>query len=300
MTFNAMIRKAVAGSYYVEHDGIVYECRARGVFRNENVTPLVGDTAVVQVDERDSENEGVICKIIQRKNSFTRPPIANLDKLFIVASVQQPIPNRLVIDKLITVCEYKDIEPVIVFTKIDLQSARNFADIYIKAGFKTLEVSNVADSDFSMLEKELSGCITAFAGNTGVGKSSLLNNLFPGLILKTGEVSQKLGRGRHTTRHTELYEIKELSAFVADTPGFGSMELSQYDIIKKEFLGDCFREFAPYLGKCKFTGCSHTVEKGCAVLEAVQAGEISPLRHESYCILYNEAKQIKEWELKHN
>lgn len=291
-----LIKKAISGFYYVISDGELYECKARGVFRNENESPLVGDRVEIEIDET---GKGVVTKIGERKNEFRRPPIANIDKLFIVASVRDPRPSLIVIDKLIAVCEYKDIEPIIVITKTDLGEADELMRIYKKAGFKTIPVCNMdEDSDLSEIKAEIKGSVCAFAGNTGVGKSSLINRICPKLSLDTSHISKKLGRGRHTTRHVELFFSNELSGFVADTPGFGSMDMAQYEIIRKDKLELVFREFEPYLNKCKFTGCSHTIEKGCAVIEALNNGEISKERHESYVALYNEAKQIKEWELK--
>lgn len=288
-----LIQKAIAGFYYCSGGGRLYECRARGAFRNEAITPLVGDWVEFEPDG----DGGFVTAVLPRKNQLTRPPMANLDQLFIVASVAQPSPNPLVIDKLVTVCEYKGIEPVLVITKTDLGDSSSLEEIYRKAGFASISLCNRAPDGLERLYELLRGKVSAFCGNTGVGKSSLLNNLFPNLHLATGDVSRKLGRGRHTTRMVELYPVSELSCYVADTPGFGTMELSRYEIIRKEELEDCFREFAPYLGKCRFTGCSHTAEKGCAVLEAAAEGKIAPSRLESYAALYQEAKQLKEWEI---
>lgn len=297
-----LILKAISGFYYVfsNEDNCLYECKAKGAFRNESKAPLVGD--VVWFEDLNDVSEkgnrlGIVSKIDERKNEFRRPPIANLDKLFIVASVKDPFPSLLVIDKLITVCEYKSIEPVIVITKTDLNSPEELSQIYKQAGFHTVSLCNLKGEGVEEIGELLKDCTAAFAGNTGVGKSSLLNNICPKLSLLTADISKKLGRGRHTTRHVELFYVKELSCYVADTPGFGSMELMEYEIIRKEELQYCFREMAPYIDKCKFTGCSHTVEKGCAVLKAIEEGRIQKKRHESYCELYETAKQLKEWEL---
>lgn len=301
-SMTGLIVKALSGFYYCLPDdagsaGEPVECRARGAFRNEAVTPLVGDRVRFEIGD---DGRGYVLEILPRRNAFTRPPVANLDRLFIVASVTDPSPSLQTIDKLLTVCEYKEIAPILVITKTDLGDPDPLRRIYETAGFPVLSVCNHADGAAGELDgvrAYLQEGVSAFCGNTGVGKSSLLNRLFPGLELATGDISQKLGRGRHTTRHVELYPVPGGNGFVADTPGFGTMELSQYDIIRKEQLQYCFREFEPHLGSCRFPDCSHTTEIGCAVLEALRAGEIMPSRHESYAALYEEARQIKEWEL---
>ncbi len=293
-TMTGLITKAISGFYYCRCGDTVYECRARGVFRNEEITPLVGDRAVFEPEE---DGRGFVTGILERKNQFRRPPIANLDKLLIVAAVRQPVPSPLVIDKLTTVCEYKEIEPVIVITKTDLGDGSELEEIYRKAGFTVISLSNLETEDFAPVRECLRGCVTAFAGNTGVGKSSLLNNVCPRLQLETADISRKLGRGRHTTRHVELFYIEELSGYVADTPGFGTMDMAQYELIRKDQLQYCFREFEPYLNQCQFTGCSHTAEKGCRIRQALEDGEISRSRYESYLALYEEARQLKDWEL---
>lgn len=315
---NGLIIKAISGFYYVMCDDTLFECRARGIFRhngssdsslapekargdNDAVTtpqtancgPLVGDTVEI---EPLPDNKGTVCRIFDRKNSFLRPPIANLDRLFIIASTCQPNPNILLIDKLIAVCEYKDIEPIIVITKTDLLHDRELQKTYTDAGFKTLYLSNNEEIDICGIKAELCGKISAFTGNTGVGKSSLINNLFPELMLETAHISKKLGRGRHTTRQVELFAV-DSGGYVADTPGFGSMDMVKYDVIYKDKLELCFREFSPYLNKCQFTGCSHTTEKGCAILSAVNNGAISPIRHANYVTMYNEAKLLNAWEV---
>lgn len=295
-----LLVKAISGFYYVlcDNENVIYECKAKGVFRNEAQAPLVGDHVELEVSE---ERRGTVSKIMERKNEFTRPPLANLDKLFLVCSMLEPSPSTLVIDKLITVCEYKDIEPIIVVTKIDLKEEKEFKEIYEKAGFTVICLSNLEgktdEAELLKVKECLKGSVCAFAGNTGVGKSSLLNNICPALNLETSHISKKLNRGRHTTRQVELFYLDETNGYVADTPGFGSMEMLKYEVILKDKLELCFREFLPFIDKCKFTGCSHTVEKGCAVLEAVKNGIIPVSRHESYCTLYHDAGQIKTWEI---
>ena len=287
------IIKAIGGFYYVEAAGTVYECRARGVFRKKNMSPLVGDlvTAVVLED-----GTGTVSEITPRKNQLVRPPIANLDQLILVVSICDPAPSTLVIDKMIAAAEDQGIEPVLVVSKTDLQVAGWLRAIYEKAGIPFYAVSSVTGEGVEAVRPLLQGKITAFTGNTGAGKSSLLNCIDPAFGLATGEISQKLGRGRHTTRHVELLPVE--GGYVADTPGFSFIQIERYNMVKKEDLQFCFREFAPYLQSCRFVSCSHVKEKGCAVLEAVEKGQISPSRHESYVAMYNEVKDIKEWQLK--
>ncbi len=293
------IIKALSGFYYCRTEEGTYQCRGKGAFRKESVTPLVGDWVRFEAGEGEPDESGFlpggfVTEILQRKNQFVRPPVANLDQLCLVSAVAEPAPSPLLLDKLIAVCEYKQVEPLLVFTKTDLGSPEELRRIYTAAGFRVFCLTDRGAEDLEPLRACLRGRITAFAGNTGVGKSSLLNRLEPNLSLQTAGISRKLGRGKHTTRHVELYPV--LGGYVADTPGFGSMELLQYERIRKEELQHCFREFAPYLADCRFTGCSHTVEKGCAVLEALEKALISPTRHESYRALYEDSKQLKDWE----
>ncbi len=289
-----LIIKATGGFYYAKTEDGVLECRARGVFRKREETPLVGDRAVVQVLPN---GKGYLRELLPRKNSFLRPPLANLDQIFMVVSVDEPKPNLFVLDKLIAVAEHQDVEPVLVFTKTDIGGAGKYRDVYERAGLTALETSSYEHRGGEAVLGLLRGKISAFSGNSGVGKSSLLNDIFPWLGIETAEISKKLGRGRHTTRHVELFAV-EGGGWVADTPGFSSIDMERVEVIRKDALQYCFREFAPYLEKCRFTGCSHVSEKGCAVVEAVNAGLIPESRHQSYCALYEEAKQLKEWELK--
>lgn len=293
---NGKIIKGIGGFYYVETAEAVYECKARGNFRKMNLSPLVGDDVQISVNE-NAENR--IDAILPRKNSLVRPPLANLDQLFIVASIVDPAINTFIIDKLIAIAEYKNIEPIIVITKIDMdESYKQYEDIYKAAGFKTIACSNIDSVGVGVEEVKslLKGKISAFTGNTGVGKSSLLNSIDKGLALKTGETSKKLGRGKHTTRHSELFKV--CGGYVADTPGFSSLDFEKCERILKDDLFDCFREFEPYFGQCKFSTCSHINEKGCAVCSAVESGEIQKSRHDSYIQMYNDVKDIKEWEIK--
>lgn len=287
-----LIIRSSGGFYYVDTTEETVECRARGLFRKDGRKPLVGDQVYI---ERTAEGGGCVTEILPRKNALLRPPLANLDTFVLVTSILDPSPNALVLDKLLAIACYKEISPVVVVTKCDLASPSALEEIYRMAGIPVLTVSDQLEEGLDRLRDMLSHGISAFSGNTGVGKSSLLGRI-GNLQLETGETSRKLGRGRHTTRTVELYKFRD--GWIADTPGFSSVETQRYETIRKEVLGACFVEFVPYLEKCKYTGCSHTVEKGCAVLEAVQAGVIHPSRHASYRAMYEDAKTIKEWELK--
>ena len=289
-----IIVKGIGGFYYIKaENGCVYECKAKGIFRKEKIIPLAGDWVKITVD---SDEKGVIDEIFPRKNEWLRPPLANLDQLVLVVSSCEPTPNLLNLDKLLTVAEYKEIEPLIVITKVDLAEGEELKRVYRSAGFTAMLINNLEKDTGKMLLPYLEGKVTALTGNSGVGKSSLLNNIFGTSALETSEISQKLGRGRHTTRHVELYPVN--GGYVADTPGFSTIEMNKYALIKKEELAECFREFAPYLGKCRFHDCYHTGEIGCAVKEALEQGRIPLSRYQSYCQLYEDAKLIKEWENK--
>ena len=285
MNINGIIIKGIGGFYYVEAaDGIVYECKARGVFRKEKITPLAGDRVEITVE---SNNKNSIDKILERRNFFKRPPI--------VSSVCDPRPNLLIIDRLTAVASYKNVEPIIVFTKDDLQSANEFVKIYTNAGFKTFAVSNETGEGIEKVKSIIDGGITVFTGNSGVGKSSLINRMYPDFCLETGEISRKLGRGRHTTRHVELFKVG--SGYIADTPGFSSLDFETNDLIKKDELAFCFPDFADYIGSCRFSTCAHVNDKGCSLVEAVKNGDVERTRHESYVTMYNEVKDIKDWQL---
>lgn len=292
MLKNGIILKGIGGFYYIEADGEIFECKARGVFRKEGITPLVGDSVVISVEENGKNS---IEKILERRNFFNRPPIANVDNLVIVASTCEPGPNALIIDRLTAIAYYKDVRPIVVFTKVDLKRDGELIDIYSHTGIPTFAVCPKDKESIEMLKAELEGSVSVFTGNSGVGKSTLLNCISPEFELQTGEISKKLGRGRHTTRHVELFKIG--NGYIADTPGFSSLDFDTNDIIVKDELASCFPEFSEYLGSCKFTSCLHINDKGCEVVKAVNSGKISKSRHESYVALCNEVKNIKEWQL---
>lgn len=287
-----IIIKALSGFYYVESSDKIYECKARGSFRKSGVSPLVGDR--VEFDIID-DTHGVVNSVIDRKNLLARPNVANIDKLFIVSSFQTPAPNAFIIDKITAIAVYNNIEPIIVFNKCDMGDFADWLKIYSNAGFKTYVVSAETGEGIDSLKAELEGVTSAFTGNSGVGKSSILNRLFGECVIKTGEVSQTLGRGRHTTRHIEAYKLS-FGGYVVDTPGFSSIENEEHDYEFKERLAELFLDFSDYIYNCRFTGCSHTKEKGCAVIEAVNNGLIEKSRHQSYLQLCEELKNLKPWE----
>ena len=290
LTLTGLIVKAISGFYYVEAADTLYECKARN-FRRKGISPSVGDRVEISVPSDDSYAS--VEKIIDRKNYLIRPPLANLDRLFIISSSAEPSPNTLIIDKIAAVAVNKGIEPVVVFTKNDLSDCSRLAEDYRKAGIKALTYSIKDNKGADEILSLIKGNISAFTGNTGVGKSSLLNSLFPALSIQTGEISKKLGRGRHTTRHSELYKVGD--GYVADTPGFSTVDIERYEVIRKNELENCFPEFEQYIPNCRFTDCSHTCEKGCAVIEAVSSGLIPVSRHSSYKAIYEEVKNIPDW-----
>ena len=293
MLIKGTIIQSISGFYYIEAADAVYECKARGNFRKNNLSPLVGDT----VDFEMNGERGTVVKIYDRKNFLIRPPVANIDILFIVASADKPRPNLFIIDKLTAFAVYHNIRPVIVFSKTDLSDVSQYVDIYEKAGFTVITCSALTGEGFDEFRELVKDKICAFTGNSGVGKSSILNAMLPELKLETNEISDKLGRGRHTTRSVKLYKM--LGGYIADTPGFSSVDFeTNGEKIFKDELPDCFPEFSQFVENCKFSlSCSHTADKGCAVVDAVKNGLIPSERHESYCKMYEEVKSLKKWEL---
>lgn len=288
--YNGIITKGIGGFYYVEVANATYECKARGIFRKNKITPLVGDTVEITVNDNAENTIDLIC---ERRNSLNRPPVSNIDNLIIVVSTVEPKPNFFVIDKLIATAEYKNIEPYIVISKTDLSSYEEIFNVYKNSGIIVIALDD--NDSLHKIKSIMSGKISAFTGNSGVGKTTLLNKLDNTLNLSTGAISDKLGRGRHTTRQAQLFNV--CGGYVIDTPGFSSFEFEKTEIIKKDDLPYCFREFREYLGTCKFTSCAHVNDKGCTICEAVKNGEISEVRHNNYIQMYNQAKEIKEWEI---
>ncbi len=288
---NGLILKGIGGFYYVECAGQVYECKARGVLRRDDIRPVAGDAVRISI----SGDKGTIDEILPRKNDMIRPPVANIDTMFFVVSTTEPSPNMTVLDKLLAIAQYKGIEQAIIITKVDIKQFAQWYEDYVKAGFDVYVVDYADPNSIAPIRKRCAKGLNVFCGNSGVGKSTLINAISPGLDLKTGDISQKLGRGRHTTRSVELYPMFG-GGYIADSPGFSSLETSRLDIIYKDELQHCFREFATYIDKCRYSDCSHTSEPGCAVLQAVLDGQIPASRHESYVRMYEEARSIKEWE----
>ena len=312
ISLKGKILKGVGGLYSVlvlsqsEYFGEVIRCRARGVFRHNNLTPLVGDNVVLTYDasKGNEESNFVIDEIVDRRNSLIRPPLANLDYLFVTMAAASPNPILPTVDKLISIAEYNKIEPVIVITKCELneERAKEIYDIYTGAGFYCFMLSAVKDINIvpidDFIKKNLPHKTAAFAGASGIGKSTLLNRLFPKLDLTTSEISKKIERGRHTTREVVLFPLSENGdqGYIADTPGFSMLDFKRFDFFEKEDLVDTIREFAPYIGECRYTKCSHTKEEGCAIVEAVKDGRISKSRHQSYVELYDILKTRKKWD----
>ena len=286
------IQKALSGFYYVDTGSEVLTCRARGKFRKEGISPLVGDRVEVQ---ELGNGEGVVDKLLPRRNYFNRPAVANIDQLVVIASAAIPKTDPFLIDRVAALAALKDCEVVVLLNKCDLDRADELYEIYRKAGFQTLRVSAETGEGLEKLKEIIRGKLSAFTGNSGVGKSSILNALDPEFRLKVGEISDALGRGRHTTRHVELYQLS-CGAEIIDTPGFSSFESEELSLELKRRLPETFREFAPYLDDSRFVGCSHTKEKGCAVLEAMKQGRIQKCRHESYLRLHEELKPLKDWQ----
>ncbi len=291
-----IITKAVGGFYSVEAlngvcAGATLKCVARGIFRTQNISPAAGDIVSV---ECENGKDHVISKIHERRSFLVRPPIANLDRIVFVNSTAEPAVNRFVLDKLIAIADSKGIEPVIVFTKIDLREAGELPEIYGKIGIPVCTVNNLTGEGADIVRELIRGKTSAFVGNSGVGKSSLLNVLYPELELETAHISKKLGRGRHTTRSVEFY--KKDGGYIADTPGFSTVDTERYCRIPKSEMDFAFREFRPFLGKCEFSNCVHVKERGCAVKAAVVNCDIARSRYESYLRMFEEAGRINDWE----
>ena len=285
------IVKALSGFYYVDtgEDRLI-PCRGRGKLRHQKITPLVGDR--VEISSLN-DGTGMVDAVLPRKNQFRRPMVANIDQMVMIASGAVPVTDPFLIDRMAAMAEWKGCEVLICFNKCDLDRAEELTDLYRAAGFHVLQVSAESGEGIDKLAAAIAGKVSAFTGNSGVGKSSILNALRPDFGLQVGEVSDKLGRGRHTTRHVELFPVA--GGLIADTPGFSSFDAEQRESIPKEELANAFREFRPYIDQCRFQGCSHIKEKGCAVREAAADGKISPSRRKSYIRLYEQAKEIPDW-----
>ena len=287
------IIKALSGFYYVQTEDGVVECRARGRFRRQDQSPLVGD--FVRITRQ--WDKGVLEALLPRKNAFIRPAVANIDQLVVLASCAIPVTEPFLIDRVLAIAQLQNVPALVVVNKDDLAPAQPLAEIYRRAGVHVLVTSAETGEGIEALREALAGKLSCLTGNSGVGKSSLLNRACPQLQLPVGEVSEKLGRGRHTTRHIELYSLGS-NTFVADTPGFSAFDTERMELVHKEQLQYAFPEFAPYLGHCQFPDCAHRKEPGCAVRKALAEGKIGQTRYSSYERLYELASQLKEWELK--
>ena len=292
-TFQGRILRSLSGFYDVATENGIVTCKARGILRKQRVTPLTGDLAQITV----SGGKGMVEAILPRKNSFVRPAVANVDALVIFAANVNPVTEPFLIDRVAAIALSQGVEVILCINKEDLDPAETLTGIYTRAGFPVIRTSAVTGEGIPELRSRIRGRITAFTGNSGVGKSSILNRLSPGLGLPTGEVSEKLGRGRHTTRHVELYDLGE-DTFAADTPGFSSFDTDQMEWILTDDLPRAFPDFDGCLGHCQFRDCTHRKEPGCAVREAVAAGKIEKPRYESYLRLFEQASSHKEWEIK--
>ncbi len=286
------IIKALSGFYYVDVGGdALLQCRARGKFRQDGMSPLVGDWVEVKETEPGC---GMVWEIEPRRSFFDRPAVANIDQLVVIASQAVPVTDPFLIDRVAAIAALKNCGVVVCINKVDLADGDELAEIYRTAGFPTVCVSAETGEGIDELIPLISGKLSAFTGNSGVGKSSILNSIEPGFSLRVDAVSEKLGRGKHTTRHVELYRLA-CGAEVIDTPGFSSFDGTELGLELKEKLDQCFVEFRPYLDDCRYVGCRHTKEKGCAVLRAVKDGEIAKSRHSSYLRMAEELKDLKAW-----
>ena len=287
------ILRSLSGFYDVQTPEGMVTCRARGILRKEGNSPLTGDMVEITVES----GKGMVERILPRRNWFIRPAVANVDALVFFAANANPITEPFLIDRVAAIAGDREVKVYLCINKCDLDPAVNLERIYRNAGFSVIMTSAETGEGVEELWSLIRGKLTAFTGNSGVGKSSILNRLCPELALPTGEVSEKLGRGRHTTRHVELYRLEE-DTYVADTPGFSSFDTDQMDVILKENLQYAFPDFGPYIGKCQFHDCSHRKEPGCAVTAALAAEEIEPTRYDSYLRLYEKSSQVKLWEMK--
>ena len=287
------ILRSLSGFYDVQTPAGLVTCRGRGILRKSGMEPLTGDLVEVSVEK----GRGMVERVLPRKNSFVRPAVANMDALVIFAANVNPVTEPFLIDRVAAIAGDQEVPVDICVNKCDLDPAVDLVRIYAHAGFQVIRASAEIGEGVEELRQLIRGKLTAFTGNSGVGKSSMLNRLCPQLGLATGEVSEKLGRGRHTTRHVELYCLEE-DTFVADTPGFSSFDTDQMELILKENLQYAFPDFGPYIGSCQFHDCSHRAEPGCAVTAAVASGDVERTRYDSYLRLYEKSSQIKLWERK--
>ena len=286
-----IILNAIGGFYYVDTGDCVAECRARGKFRFDKIMPVAGDSAEILIGKN---KKGVVTGIGERKNVFIRPAIANVDRMFIVCSKAPPETDLFLIDKIAVLSESVGAEPVIVVNKNDLDKGQELCSVYEKAGYLTIPVSSVTGYGFDRLKSAIGSGISVFTGNSGVGKSSILNRVLEGITLETGGISERIGRGKHTTRQVKLFKVSD-NSYVADTPGFSSFDLTRMECMSYKDVAGSFREFREFLGKCRYTGCSHTKEDGCEIIRQTELGAISASRFESYVKIFESLKKIKDY-----
>ena len=291
-TQTGRIIRSLSGFYDVQTSEGIVTCRGRGSLRRSGESPLTGDL----VEITSEKGKGMVEKILPRKNSFIRPAVANVDALVVFAANVNPVTEPFLIDRVAAIAGDRDVPVYLCVNKCDLDPAIDLVKIYQNAGFTVIAASAETGEGVEKLRELIRGKLTAFTGNSGVGKSSMLNRLCPDLKLPTGEVSEKLGRGRHTTRHVELFCLEQ-NTYVADTPGFSSFDTDQMEVILKENLQYAFPDFGKYLGCCQFHDCTHRKEPGCAVRQAVEKALVEPTRYDSYLRLYEKASQIKQWEI---
>lgn len=288
-----IILKGIGGFYYVDTPEGLVECKARGKFRKTIGKPIVGDRVSLELQP---DGTGYLQEIEERKNSLIRPAVANIDLLVVVASAAPPVTDLFLIDKVTAIAAHKDMEMLIVVNKSDVDNGTKILEIYKQCGIDIIAVSAATGAGIDLLKEKIKGKISAFAGNSGVGKSSVLNCLETRVLAEVGAISDRTLRGKHTTRHVELCPLAD-GGYIADTPGFSSFETEQMDLVLAKDLEHTFIEFTNYIGECKFTGCAHVKEKGCAVIRAVENGEIPQSRHDNYVKLYESVKDIKEWKI---
>ncbi len=288
------IIKGIAGFYYVHIEGCgVYECKAKGVFRNKSIKPLVGDNVEIDIVD-EAEMKGNISTVLERNNDLIRPAVANVDQALVLFALKDPSPNLNLLDRFLVMMEFQNIGTVICFNKSDIstdEEANKLSEIYTQAGYKVIVASVEKGEGVEKVKNQLHGKTTVFAGPSGVGKSSMLNALASDYKMETGEVSKKIGRGKHTTRHSEIFYIDK-ETYVIDTPGFTSLDVPGMD---ERVLEECFPEFISSIGKCKFTGCAHMSEPDCEIKRLVEEGSISAGRYENYKSFYEELKNRKKY-----
>ena len=287
------IIKGIAGFYYVYADGGLYECKAKGIFRTRKMKPLVGDVVEIEVLDEDKKL-GNLTEILPRRNELIRPAVANVDQALVIFAAKNPKPNYNLLDRFLLMMEKQQVPAVVCFNKTDLARERELSVltyVYKDCGYRVIFTSVSEETGLSEIREAVEHKTTVLAGPSGVGKSSMMNLLYPQAAMETGEVSEKIKRGKHTTRHSELIHV-EGDTFVMDTPGFSSLFV---DMFEEDEIKYYFKEFEPYEGKCRFQGCSHTHEPGCGVKEALEQGKISQIRYDNYVLIYHELKEKRKW-----